>query len=181
MSIIPADLATRRRRVVEWGDPAVVRQQMDGMSGLEIMRGIRDGTIPRPPMAALVDFECKRAERGEIDMQLVAHEALENNAGLIHGGATATMLDTAMGAAVNTTLPPDKMALTLDLKLTYLRPLTLRSGPITASARVLSVAGRTAYAEGSVRDGAGELAAHSVGIFSIIALTPPSPKAPRQD
>lgn len=157
-----------RRRTVEWTDPSAARAAVEGLSGLQIMRAIRDGTAPPPPMAALIGFCCVKAEPGEIAMALDPHEALENTIGLLHGGALATMLDTAMGAAAHTLMSAGQACVTLDLKITYLRPLTLASGRVVVTGRALNLGGRTAYVEGEARDGEGRLAAHAVGNFSII-------------
>ncbi len=158
-----------RRRSVEWQDSATVRGNIGGWTGLEIMRGIRDGALPPPPIARLMGFDCVVAEPGEIVMALSADESLENPAGLQHGAVAAALLDTAMGAALHTLLPSDKTPVTLDLHLTYMKPLTKRSGRITATGRVLRQGGRTAYVIGELRDEAGDLAAHAVGNFSIVA------------
>lgn len=101
-------------------------------------------------------------------MELTPEESLENTIGLIHGATAAAMLDTAMGAAAHTLLPVGQGVVTLDLKLTYLRPLTTRSGPVQATGRVLNLGSRNAYVEGEARDGAGRLAVHAVGNFSIL-------------
>lgn len=159
-----------RRHTVDWQDSAATRKAAAGKSGLEIMRGIRDGTLPAPPIARLMDFHVAVAEPGSIVMEIEPHELLENPAGLIHGGVAATLLDTAMGATVHTLLPADKVSVTLDIKVTYLKPLTKSSGRLRASARVLNMGGRTAYVEGELRDAAGTLAAHAVGNFSIVAV-----------
>src|SRR4029453_8932251 len=90
-------------------------------------QAIRDGTLPPPPMARLIGFDCVEAERGRIVMQLTPDQSLENPVGLVHGATAAAMLDTAMGAAAHTRLPGDKATVTLDLHITYLKPLTLRS------------------------------------------------------
>ncbi|MDR3506987.1 MAG: hypothetical protein P4L64_03715 [Caulobacteraceae bacterium] len=66
MSLDAFDETHTRRREVAWQSPAAVRGQVDGLSGLAIMRGIRDGTIPPPPMARLIGFACVKAEAGEI-------------------------------------------------------------------------------------------------------------------
>ena len=78
------------------------------------------------------------------------------------------MLDTAMSAAAGTLLPADKRTMMLDLTISYLKPLTIESGPIRAIARLVDLAERTACATGEVRDVAGSLAAHAVGVFSVI-------------
>uniref|UniRef100_B0T934 Thioesterase superfamily protein n=1 Tax=Caulobacter sp. (strain K31) TaxID=366602 RepID=B0T934_CAUSK len=158
-----------QQRIISWRDPAEGRAQAAGWSGLEIMRAIRDGILPPPPMARLIGFACVVAEPGEITMELIPDQSLENLMGLVHGGAAATMLDTAMGAAAHTVLPADKASVTLDLKVNYLRPLTLASGPIRATGKVLNPGRSNIYVEGQVRDGAGRLVAHAVGNFSVVA------------
>lgn len=140
-----------------------------GLTGLQIMRGIRDGTFPRPSIARLMGFEVAKAEPGEIVMELDLHDGLLNPMGLIHGGVAATLLDTAMSAAAHTLLDAGRASVTLDLKITYLRPLTPTSGRVRATGRVINLGGRTAYAEGELRDGQGQLAAHAVGNFQIVS------------
>jgi uncharacterized protein (TIGR00369 family) len=165
-----ASSTLERARTVTWHDPAAARAQAAGWTGLEIMRGIRDGTLPPPPMARLIGFACVIAEPGEITMELQPDESLENLMAMVHGGAAATMLDTAMGAAAHTLLPADKASVTLDLKVNYLRPLTIASGPIRASGKVLNLGRSNVYVEGEVRDAAGKLAVHAVGNFSIVSV-----------
>jgi uncharacterized protein (TIGR00369 family) len=160
--------ATRRERVVDWQAPWPVARAASGMSGLEAMRAIRDGILPPPPMARLIDFRMAVAEPGRIVMELEPHESLENTIGLLHGATAAALLDTAMGCAISTMLPAGQTSVTLDLKLTYLRPLSVRSGTIQAEGKVVKLGRQTSFAEGFVRDGAGHLAVHSSATFSMI-------------
>ncbi|GGC46837.1 PaaI family thioesterase [Chelatococcus reniformis] len=162
-------LGADRSRVVTWVDPAAGRSATAGLSGLEIMQGIRDRRFPPPPMAALIGFDCTVAEEGRIAMELDSREDLENLAGMLHGGAAATVLDTAMGAAAHTLLPAGWISVTLDIKLTYMRPITLRSGRVRGTGRVLNRGRQTAYVEGELRDGRDALCVHAVGNFSLIA------------
>lgn len=166
--LAPFDPILTRRRTVDWQDSAAARKAARGKTGLEIMRAIRDGTLPAPPIARLMDFHVAVAEPGSIIMELEPQEILENPAGLIHGAVAAALLDTAMAATVHTLLPADKVSVTLDLKITYLKPLTKASGRLRASARVLNMGKRTAYVEGELRDAGETLAAHAVGNFSIV-------------
>lgn len=156
-----------RQRTVAWGDPAAARRQAEGLTGLAIMRAIRDGTLPAPPMARLVGFDCVEAEPGRIVMALQPDESLENPAGLLHGGVAVAMLDTAMGAAVHTLISADRAPVTLDLHATYLKPLTVASGVLRATGVVASLASRTAYATGELRTADGQLVVHAVANFSI--------------
>jgi uncharacterized protein (TIGR00369 family) len=121
---------TRRHRVVEWQAP--VAKAASGMSGLETMCAIRDGILPPPPMARLIGFEMRIAEAGRIVMELDPDESLENTIGLLHGATAAALLDTAMGCAIATMQPAGQTSVTLDFKLTYLRPLSVRSGRVSA-------------------------------------------------
>jgi uncharacterized protein (TIGR00369 family) len=160
--------ALRRERVVDWQAPVAVAKAAAAMSGLEVMRAIRDGLLPEPPMARLIDFRLRVAEPGRIVMELEPHESLENTIGLLHGATAAALLDTAMGCAVTTMLPAGQGSVTLDLKLTYLRPLSVRSGTIRAEGKVVKLGRQTSYAEGFVRDGSGNLAVHATATFSMI-------------
>jgi uncharacterized protein (TIGR00369 family) len=101
-------------------------------------------------------------------MRLEYDPSLENTMGMLHGGAAATMLDTAMGCAANTLLPAGSAVVTLDLTITYLRPITARQTPILATGRVVNLGRRTIYVSGEVRGAGDKLLAHAVGNFSIV-------------
>jgi uncharacterized protein (TIGR00369 family) len=160
--------SSRRERVVDWQAPTPVAKAAAAMSGLEVMRAIRDGILPEPPMARLIDFRLRVAEPGRIVMELEPHESLENTIGLLHGATAAALLDTAMGCAISTMLPAGQGSVTLDLKLAYLRPLSVRSGTIQAEGKVVKLGRQTSYAEGFVRDGSGNLAVHATATFSMV-------------
>ncbi len=173
------DAVDKRKRIIEWQDPGAVREQADGLSLLDSIRAIRDGKLPPPPIARLIGFRYIEAEPGQTEIELQPDQSLENTSGTLHGAAAGAMLDTAMSAAVGTLLPADKRTTTLDLTVSYLKPLTIESGPIRAIGRVVDLAERTAYAAGEIRDGAGSLAAHAVGVFSVIACEQTITSAPR--
>lgn len=159
---------TRRRRVIEWQAPGPVAKAASGMSGLEAMHAIRDGILPPPPMARLIGFRMAVAEPGRIVMELDPEESLENTIGLLHGATAAALLDTAMGCAITTMQPAGQASVTLDLKLTFLRPLSVRSGTISAEGKLIKLGRQASYAEGFVRDDAGNLAVHATATFSMI-------------
>ena len=161
-------------RTITWHDAEAARSRLAGKTGLEVMQGIRDGTLPPPPMARVIGFRCIVAEPGEVAMQLDYDRSLENAIGMLHGGVAASMLDTAMGAAANTLLPAASGAVTLDLSITYLRPATPASAPITATGKVVNLGRTVAYVTGEVTDAKGRLLAHAVGNFSILAARPPT-------
>ncbi|MHC1943227.1 PaaI family thioesterase [Bradyrhizobium sp. UFLA06-06] len=161
-----------RARVVEWQAPGPVAKAAAPMSGIEAMRAIRDGRLPPPPMAKLIGFRMAVVDEGRIVMDLEPHESLENTIGLLHGATAAALLDTAMGCAISTMLPAGQTSVTLDLKLTYLRPLSARSGTISAEGKVIKLGRQTSYTEGFVRDGRGNLAVHATATFSMLGGEP---------
>jgi len=162
----------RRERLVDWQTPGPAAKAAAGMTGIEAMCAIRDGILPEPPMARLIDFRLRVAEPGRIVMELEPHESLENTIGLLHGATAAALLDTAMGCAISTMLPAGQGSVTLDLKLTYFRPLSVKSGKITAEGKIIKLGRQTSYTEGFVRDGAGNLAVHATATFSMIGEGP---------
>ncbi|WP_165405913.1 PaaI family thioesterase [Bradyrhizobium genosp. SA-3] len=160
--------AQRRERVVDWQAPAPVAKVVMGLSGMDAMLGTRDGRLPPPPFAKLIGFMMAVVEPGRVVMELEPREDLENTIGLLHGAAAAALLDTAMGCAISTRLEPGQGSVTLDLKLTFLRPLSVRSGLISAEGKVIKLGRQTSYSEGFVRDGKGALAVHATATFSMI-------------
>ncbi|MCP4615422.1 MAG: PaaI family thioesterase [Bradyrhizobium sp.] len=162
----------RRERVIDWQAPGPVAKTAMTMSGMEAMCAIRDGILPPPPMAKLIGFRVATVEPGRIVMELDAEESLENTIGLLHGATAAALLDTAMGCAISTMLPAGEASVTLDLKLTYLRPLSVKSGTIQAEGKLIKLGRQASYTEGFVRDGAGNLAVHATSTFSMIGEPP---------
>jgi len=160
--------ASRRERVVDWQAPGPVARAAATMTGLEAMSALRDGILPPPPMARLIGFRMAVAEPGRVVVELEPDESLENTIGLLHGATAAALLDTAMGCAISAMLPAGQGAVTLDLKLSYLRPLSVRSGTIQAEGKVIKLGRQTSYTEGFVRDGKGNLAVHATATFSMI-------------
>ncbi|TPQ38649.1 PaaI family thioesterase [Bradyrhizobium guangdongense] len=160
--------ALRRERVVDWQAPGPVARATMGLSGMDAMQAIRDGRLPPPPLAKLIGFRMSIVEPGRIVMELDPREDLENTIGLLHGATAAALLDTAMGCAISTKLAAGQGSVTLDLKLTYLRPLSVRSGTIAAEGKLIKLGRQTSYTEGFVRDGKGDLAVHATATFSMV-------------
>ena len=83
-----------------------------------------------------------------------------NPIGVVHGGLAATLLDSAMGCAVHSTLPAGAGYTTLEIKVNYIRPMSAETGEVRCEANIIHAGGRTATAEGKVLDQEGKLYAH---------------------
>jgi uncharacterized protein (TIGR00369 family) len=130
------------------------------MGGLEFFRQMLAGTQPRAPMTTLLNLRLLEVVKGRVVFGAVPTRSHYNGMGIVHGGLAATLLDSALGCAVNTMAPPGKTFTTLELKINFTRPLTLEVGPIRCEASVIHVGSRVATAEGRVVDARGKLYAH---------------------
>ena len=148
-----------RSRTVTWSDPAAAARAGRGLSGLEALRAMMAGDLPRPPIVALLGITMASVEAGAVAMRLEPGEHLYNPLGTVHGGAIATILDSVMGCAVQSVLPLGRGYTTLELKVNYLRALTQATGTVTATGRVVHAGRRQAVAEARLVDGAERLIA----------------------
>ena len=130
------------------------------MSGLEYMRKLASGELPPSPMGQLMGFRLVEVEEGRAVFVVAPGEQHANGIGIAHGGLAATLLDSAMGCAVHSTLPANAGYTTLEIKVNYVRAMTSETGPVRCEASVIHVGGRTATAEGRIIDAAGKLYAH---------------------
>ena len=130
------------------------------LSGLAFFRKMMDGEVPRPPMTALLNLRLIEADEGRVVFSAVPTAAHYNGMGVVHGGLVATLLDSALGCAINTLAPAGKTFTTLEIKINYTRPLTSDVGPLRCEARAIHVGSRVGTAEGRVVDANGKLYAH---------------------
>ena len=150
-----------RTRTVSWEDPKALAEAARGLTGLEFLRKVVSGELPPPPIGALMNFGLAELSEGRAVFTVEPAEFHYNPIGVVHGGLAATLLDSAMGCAVHTTLPAGAGYTTLEIKVNYVRALTVETGPVRCEARVIHVGGRTATAEGKLLDAGGKLYAHA--------------------
>jgi uncharacterized protein (TIGR00369 family) len=129
--------------------------------GLSFLRALKDGTVPRPPISATLGFWLIEVDDGRARFRGVPELRHYNPLGIVHGGYAATLLDSALGCAVHTTLARGELYSTLELKLNLVRMLTKDTGPVEAEGKVIHRGRTTALADGYLRDGAGKLYAHA--------------------
>jgi uncharacterized protein (TIGR00369 family) len=142
------------------------------MDGLEFIRALMDSELPPPPIAELLGFGPVEAGPGRVVFELVPEERHYNPIGAVHGGVAATLLDSAMGCAVQTTLPAGTGYTTLELKVNFVRALTVDTGPVRCEGEVVHRGGRVATAEGRIWEQAtGKLVAHAT--TTCLVLPPP--------
>ena len=152
---------SQRIRTVSWNDPMVGAAAARNMTGLDYLRAIETGEIPPPPIAKLLGFSLKQVDSGHAVFELEPAEYHYNPIGMVHGGVASTVLDSAMGCAVHSTLPAGTGYSTVELKTNFIRPLSTQTGTLRCEASVIYTGGRIATAEGKLVDKDGKLYAHA--------------------
>jgi uncharacterized protein (TIGR00369 family) len=141
-----------------YGTVSAVRQKE--MSGLEFVRGLVDGTLPLNTIAQTLRYDVSEAESGRVVVTAEPGDIHLNPAGTVHGGFAATLLDSCMGLAVQSTLEKGVGQTTLEFKISLVRAITPETGAIRAEGIVLTRGRRVGTAEGRITDGNGRLLAH---------------------
>ncbi|MFD8211111.1 PaaI family thioesterase [Streptomyces sp. NPDC059695] len=150
-----------RSRTVEWEDAGITARAARSMAGIDLLREMVAGRLPAPPLATLLGFSLEEVEPGRAVFALEPGEEHYNPIGSVHGGVYATLLDSAAGCAVHSTLPQGTAYTSLDLSTRFLRPVTKDTGKIRAIGTVLSRGRRTALAEAGLYDAEDRLLGHA--------------------
>ena len=154
------DHSLDRNLTVTWDDPMVGAEAARKMSGLDFLKAIVAGEIPPPPISKLLGFKLKEAKTGRIAFELEPAEYHYNPIGMVHGGVASTVLDSAMGCAIHSTLPLGTGYSTVELKVNFVRPMSTKTGKVRCEASVIHTGGSIATAEAKLVDDAGTLYAH---------------------
>jgi uncharacterized protein (TIGR00369 family) len=168
----PEDWGDARSRTVTWHDPMITAAGALERSGLETLEAIRDGLLPPPPIASLMQFDVRALEEGRVEFGCTLDESVYNPIGVVHGGLVCTLLDTVAGCAVHTTLPKGMGYTSIELKVNYLRPVHATSGPLTAIGRVVKPGRRVAFSEGEILDAQGRTVATASSSLLVFPIPP---------
>jgi uncharacterized protein (TIGR00369 family) len=134
--------------------------ELAGISGLEFLRRVLDGTFPKPPIGEAAGIWPVSVEAGKVIFEAMPSSRFYNPIGIVHGGWIATLLDSAMGCAVHSTLPPGRTFVTLEMKTVFVKAVLESTGKLRCEGTLLHAGRRTASSEGKIYDGSGNLIAH---------------------
>jgi len=160
---------TSRSRTLVWQDPVGTAATGATMSGIEYMTAIVAGELPPPPIAVTMRLRPVELEEGRVVFEGEPGEEHYNPIGVVHGGYAATLLDSALGCAVHTTLPAGTGYTSLGLEAKFVRPITRDTGRVLCEASVRYRGRRQATAEATLvaADG-GKLLAHGQATCMIL-------------
>jgi uncharacterized protein (TIGR00369 family) len=162
-------LENRVPRDWKYGTPP--REELASRSGLDFLLAIASGELPAPTIAEHLLFEPLELERGRAVFIGWPSELHMNPLGTVHGGYTATLLDSCMGCAVQTLLDAGEGFTTLELKVNFIRPLLPGMGKVLAAGTAIHRGSRTAVAEARLEDQAGRLLAHGTSTCLLLELS----------
>ena len=158
-----------RTRTVTWEDPLATLAAAAGLTGLEFMSSVFEGRLPPPPIMSTMGITGGKVEEGKAVFLGEAGEHLYNPIGVVHGGFAMTILDSAMGCAVHTTLAAGERYTSLETKVNFVRAITAETGPVRCEGIVVYRGGRVATAEGKlIAEKSGKLLAHGTSTCLVI-------------
>lgn len=153
----PGTWGPPRSKQVSWHDPVATAAHGATLSGREYLEAIRDGDLPPPPIANLVAMHLVAIGDGEAFFRCEPDESVYNPIGMVHGGLLCTLLDSAAGCAVHTQLPAGVGYSTIEIKVSFLRPVHAGAGELEIRGGVVRAGRRVVFAEAEARDGTGRL------------------------
>lgn len=162
-----------RTRTYHWDDSAISAEAAGRMAGIDFLREVQAGRLPRAPISYTVDFALDEVEPGRAVFSLVPGEEHYNPIGSVHGGIFATLLDSAAGCAVQSTLPQGMAYTSLDLTVKFLRRITVDTGPVRAIGTVVSKGRQTALAQAQLADAKDRLLAHATSSCMLFPVPAP--------
>ena len=151
-----------RKKTIVWDDPNVSARDAALISGLDYLKAIKDGKISRPPIAMLVGYKILKVDKGYAAYELDPEEYHYNPFQTVHGGIISTLLDTTMTASVLSTLEKGVSCSTAEIKVNFIRPVTVKTGTLRCEAKPIHIGNRLATAEGKLKDKKDNLYAHAV-------------------
>ncbi len=159
-----------RERTFHWEDPLRGATEAKSMAGLEYFQAMNEGRLPMPPLLHTLDFKVENIERGKAVFSFLPQEFHYNPIGTVHGGVISAILDSAMGCSVHSLLPAGVVYTTLELKVNFLKAITIKSGELQAIGKVIHSGSRTALVEAQLVDKNNTIYAHGVSTCMIINL-----------
>ena len=154
-----ASSSAERSRTIRYQVPGRDKRALFARSGIEQLQAVATGEIPGPPIGSYIGLEIVTVGDGDVVMTAVPDESHYNPIGSVHGGFFATVLDSACGCAVHTTLPTGVGYTSLEIKVSFLRPITADTGKVTAHGWVTKRGKGVAFAEADIRDQDGRVLA----------------------
>ena len=161
--------SAERTRTYSWQDPLAALDRARELSGLELVRSMMRGELPPPPIADVLGLRLVEVEPGRAVFEGDPGEQHYNIIGTVHAGYTTTLLDSAMGCALTTTLDAGVGWTTLELKANFTRAVTVETGTVRCTGTIVHPGRRVATTEARLEDARGRLLAHATSTLLVLS------------
>jgi uncharacterized protein (TIGR00369 family) len=158
-----------RTRTITWHDPVESAAFASGLTGLEYLHRQTSGLIPAPPVAELIGLRGTYVMPGRVTFEYEPREEHYSSLGAVHGGIVTAVLDTAMSAAIQSVLDAGVGLATVELRSSFVRPVTLTADVFRVEGTVVHAGSRLATAEARLVDRAGVLYANASSTALVLA------------
>jgi uncharacterized protein (TIGR00369 family) len=168
----------QRRHTVRWADPAPMAALRRARTGYDYFHAVATGALPQPPIYDLFGFRLAGLEPGVSHFVGELDDHLLNPFGTVHGGYSATFLDSVSGVGLQSMLPLGRGTVTIRLEVSYLRPILPAMKQIHGTSRIIRIGRRVAWAEADITAPDGTVLVRSRGRFAIFPTEPGPPIVP---
>lgn len=168
----PTQPTQQRSRTINYHVPESDKAKIFAHTGLEQLRSMAAGQVAPPPISSHIGLDILTVDDGDVIMTAQPDESHYNPIGSVHGGFFATLLDSVCGCAVHSTLPAGVGYTSLEIKVSFLRPITAETGTVTAHGWVTRRGSSVAFAEADIRDSQGRVLATASSTCLIIRPNP---------
>lgn len=160
----------KRERTFSWEDPMRGAGVVLSISGMTYFEAIQNGELPGPPILNTLAFRLETIEAGRAVFSFEPQEFHYNPIGTVHGGVISTILDSAMGCSIHSLLEAGTGYTTLELKVNFLKAITIKTGLLRAVGKVIHSGSRTALVEAQLIDQNNAIYAHGVSTCMIFNI-----------
>jgi uncharacterized protein (TIGR00369 family) len=167
----PTSWGEPRSRTVTWYDPSIGAGEGMAMAGLDYLQAMIEGVLPPPPISGLIDMKLVAAQPGRVEFTCLPDESSYNPIGSVHGGLVCTLLDSVAGCALQSTLPQGRGYTSVEIKVSYLKPVRSTSGLLTAVGTLVKGGSRVAFTEGNVTEASGGVVATATSTLLVFDLS----------
>lgn len=162
---------TKRTRTYSWGDPLEGVEKAKALTGFEYIRQMFEGEIAPPPILETAGITMLSVEEGNVKFLIEPQEFQYNPIGSVHGGIITTILDSAIGCSLHTTLPKSMAYTTLEIKVNFIKKITHNTAPLHTETTIIHRGRSTALLETKLVDSGQSVYAHASSTCMIFNLS----------
>jgi uncharacterized protein (TIGR00369 family) len=161
-------MKTMPSRTFHWEDTSKGIEAITSIAGFDYLNAMHAGSLPLSPLVKTLDFGVDQIEKGKVVFSFLPQEFHYNPLGSVHGGVISALLDSAMGCTLHSVLEAGTGYTTLELKTNFLKAITIKTGLLKATGKILHIGSRTALLEADITDSSGKIYAHGTSTCLIL-------------